>query len=39
MLRGEQNRAFALPLADGCLPVPDGLGLGVELDPKQASDR
>lgn len=27
------DAAFALPLEDGCLPVPTGPGLGVELDP------
>ncbi|MDA1043743.1 MAG: dipeptide epimerase [Verrucomicrobia bacterium] len=34
MLKGAQDRALSLPLdADGCLPVPTGPGLGVELDP------
>jgi muconate cycloisomerase len=27
------DRALAFPLADGCLRVPNGPGLGVELDP------
>jgi L-alanine-DL-glutamate epimerase-like enolase superfamily enzyme len=33
LLRGAADRLLALPLdADGCLPVPEGTGLGVELD-------
>ncbi|HAS82450.1 MAG TPA: hypothetical protein DCS43_07205 [Verrucomicrobia bacterium] len=33
MLKGDMDRALSLPLdADGCLPVPTGPGLGVELD-------
>ncbi len=33
LLKGEMDRALSLPLdPDGCLPVPDGSGLGVELD-------
>jgi L-alanine-DL-glutamate epimerase-like enolase superfamily enzyme len=36
LLRGPANRELALPLdADGCLPVPTGPGLGVELDEQQ----
>lgn len=36
LLKGELDRALALPLdEDGCLPVPAGAGLGVELDPAQ----
>ena len=33
MLKGEQDQLLSLPLdEDGCLPVPTGPGLGVELD-------
>ena len=32
LLREPDNTRFALPLADGCLPVPDAPGFGVELD-------
>lgn len=36
LLKGENDRRLALPLdPDGCLPVPDGHGLGVELDDEQ----
>jgi len=36
LLEGEPDLALALPLdEDGCLPVPDGPGLGVELDEQQ----
>ncbi len=36
LLQGAMDRALALPLdEDGCLPVPDGPGLGVTLDPAQ----
>jgi L-alanine-DL-glutamate epimerase-like enolase superfamily enzyme len=36
LLKGENNRRLALPLdPDGCLPVPEGIGLGVELDDEQ----
>ncbi len=39
LLKGEANQALSLPLdPDGCLPVPRGRGLGVELDEKQVSD-
>jgi L-alanine-DL-glutamate epimerase-like enolase superfamily enzyme len=31
LLTGPQATALALPLTDGCLPVPTGPGLGVEL--------
>jgi len=38
LLKGELNHKLALPLeADGCLPVPTGPGLGVELDPEQVA--
>jgi muconate cycloisomerase len=33
LLTGPQAAELALPLADGCLPVPTGPGLGVELSP------
>lgn len=32
LLAAPHDRALALPLSDGCLLVPDGPGLGVELD-------
>ncbi|MBL7223691.1 MAG: dipeptide epimerase [Candidatus Brocadiae bacterium] len=32
LLASPGNAALALPLDDGCLPVPDGPGFGVELD-------
>ena len=32
------NAEFALPLSDGCLPVPRGAGLGVELDEEKLKD-
>jgi L-alanine-DL-glutamate epimerase-like enolase superfamily enzyme len=32
LLRPPQDTLLALPLSDGCLPVPTGPGLGVELD-------
>jgi len=36
LLQGEADRNLALPLdEDGCLPVPDGPGLGVTLDAAQ----
>ena len=35
LLRAPHDRAFTLPLDDGCLPVPTGPGLGVELDPRE----
>ncbi len=36
MLEGEQDTLLSLPLdEDGCLPVPTGPGLGVEIDQKQ----
>jgi L-alanine-DL-glutamate epimerase-like enolase superfamily enzyme len=38
MLKGEQDQELSLPLGgDGCLPVPKGPGLGVELDPEQVN--
>lgn len=38
LLRGELDEALSLPLdEDGCLPVPEGPGLGVELDPAQVA--
>jgi L-alanine-DL-glutamate epimerase-like enolase superfamily enzyme len=39
LLKGTLNGQLSLPLdADGCLPVPTGHGLGVELDPIQVED-
>lgn len=39
MLRGEMNKVLSLPLdADGCLPVPQGPGLGVELDDQRIEE-
>jgi len=39
LLKGELDQALSLPLdADGCLPVPTGPGLGVELDEAQVTD-
>lgn len=35
LLTAPHDKSMALPLTDGCLPVPDGPGLGVELDPKE----
>ncbi len=36
LLQGELDQKLALPLdEDGCMPVPDGPGLGIELDPEQ----
>lgn len=32
LLKAPHDKALALPLEDGCLPVPDGPGLGVALD-------
>ncbi len=38
LLKGDADRALALPLdEDGCMPVPEGVGLGVELDEKQVA--
>jgi L-alanine-DL-glutamate epimerase-like enolase superfamily enzyme len=37
-LKPPHDSALSLPLRDGCLPVPDGPGLGVELD-QAAIDR
>ena len=34
VLAAPHDRLFALPLEDGCLAVPEGPGLGVELDPE-----
>jgi L-alanine-DL-glutamate epimerase-like enolase superfamily enzyme len=36
LLKPPWDARFALPLEDGCLPVPDGPGLGVEVDLPQA---
>jgi L-alanine-DL-glutamate epimerase-like enolase superfamily enzyme len=39
LLRGQANTDLALPLdEDGCLPVPTGPGLGVELDDEQVAE-
>lgn len=39
LIKGELDRALSLPLdKDGCLPVPDGPGLGVELDDRQIAE-
>jgi len=35
LLQPPHDKLLALPLADGCLPVPEGPGFGVELDPEQ----
>ena len=36
LLKGDLNRRLSMPLdADGCLPVPTGPGMGVELDEGQ----
>jgi L-Ala-D/L-Glu epimerase len=35
LLRPPWGARLALPLEDGCLPVPDGAGLGVEMDAEQ----
>ncbi len=36
LLKGELDSQLSLPLdEDGCLPVPTGPGLGVELDPEK----
>jgi glucarate dehydratase len=32
LLAAPHDTGLTLPLEDGCLPVPDGPGLGVELD-------
>lgn len=38
LLQGQPNTDLALPLdADGCLPVPTGPGLGIELDHEQVA--
>ncbi len=38
LLKGQADHDLALPLADdGCLPVPTGPGLGVELDPAKVA--
>jgi len=36
LLKPPWDSRFALPLEDGCLPVPDGPGLGVEVAETQA---
>lgn len=39
LLRGEMDEILSLPLdEDGCLPVPEGVGLGVELDTDQVAE-
>ncbi len=39
LLKGELDQQLALPLAeDGCMPVPQGPGLGIELDPDQIAN-
>lgn len=39
LLKGTPNKALAMPLEqDGCLPVPEGRGLGVELDAAQVAE-
>jgi len=38
LLKGDADRMLALPLdEDGCMPVPEGVGLGVELDEEQVA--
>jgi len=37
MLKPPWDTRLALPLEDGCLPVPDGPGLGVALDEEEAA--
>lgn len=37
LLQPPWDTRLALPLEDGCLPVPDGAGLGVEMDEVQVS--
>jgi L-alanine-DL-glutamate epimerase-like enolase superfamily enzyme len=39
LLQAPHDRRLALPLEDGCLPVPDGRGLGVELDWRAVEER
>lgn len=38
LLAPPHDRLLALPLEDGCLPVPQGPGLGVALDPASVSE-
>ena len=39
LLSGEMDRRLSLPLdPDGCLPVPKGPGLGIELDPDKVKE-
>ncbi len=39
LLQGDMDAALSLPLdEDGCLPVPEGVGLGVELDQAQVAE-
>lgn len=39
LVKGELNHELALPLdEDGCMTVPGGPGLGIELDPEQISE-
>ena len=37
LLKAPWNKTLSLPLVDGCLPVPDGPGLGVELDEEEVA--
>ena len=37
LLRAPHDRALALPLEDGCLPLPDGPGFGVVLDDERVA--
>lgn len=38
LLKGALDRSLSLPVTDGCLPVPTGPGLGVELDHAQIAE-
>jgi len=38
LLKSPWAERLALPLEDGCLPVPDGAGLGVELDDEKVRE-
>jgi len=37
LLTEPQNGLLGLPLEDGCLPVPTGPGLGVDLDEEKVN--
>jgi L-alanine-DL-glutamate epimerase-like enolase superfamily enzyme len=37
LLKAPWDKTLSLPLVDGCLPVPDGPGLGVELDEEEVA--